>query len=214
MSLPPFRTCGSGRAGPRPRCPQCALHLELCLCDAVEPLTLATRVVVVCHQAELHKSTNTGRLVPLTLANGEVRVRGRKHERLETADLLAPGRAPLLLYPTRDARDLREAVADEPRPVTLIVPDGTWRQARKVTTREPDLAQVPRVRLPPGPPSRYRLRSHPDPRHVSTFEAVARALGILEGSEVQDRLEAVFERMVRRTLWTRGKLGGVDRASL
>jgi DTW domain-containing protein YfiP len=214
VSLPPFQTCGSGRAGPLPRCPRCALHLELCLCDAVEPLALATRVVVVCHQAELNKSTNTGRLVPLTLTQGEVRVRGRKHERLATADLLAPQRAPLLLYPTAEARDLRQVLADEQRPVTLIVPDGTWRQARKVTTREPDLAGVPRVRLPPGPPSRYRLRSHPDPRFVATFEAVARALGILEGPEVQAHLEAVFERMVRRTLWTRGKLGGIDRAEL
>ena len=62
------------------------------------------------------------------------------------------------------------------------------------------------VRLPPGPPSRYRLRCSPDPTRVSTFEAVARALATLEGQAVCDALMRTFDIMVERTLWIRGQL--------
>jgi len=183
------------------------MHLALCLCaDLGEPLTLRTRVVVIRHLREGRKPTNTGRLVPLTLTRSEVRTRGAAGAQVETADLPGPGRRALLLYPSADARPLTPE--DGEAPVTLIVPDGTWRQARKVHARVPGLAAVPRVCLPPGPPSRYRLRSHRDPRFLATFEAVARALGILEGPPVQRALERVFDLMVERTLWSRGQLGG------
>jgi DTW domain-containing protein YfiP len=39
----------------------------------------------------------------------------------------------LLFYPRADAVELdRELVCQDPRPIQLIVPDGTWRQARKI----------------------------------------------------------------------------------
>lgn len=211
MSTDPFVSCGSGRAGKQPRCPRCALHTALCFCAELVPRTVATRVVVVCHQAEAKKPTNTGRWIPLTLAGGEVRLRGGRLPPLETDDLRDPARRTLLLYPTADSVELTPS----DRPVTLVVPDGNWRQARKVNSREPGLKTAERVHLPPGPASRYQLRSHPDPRYVCTFEAVARALGILEGAEVQQHLEEIFERMVQRTLWTRGKLErGTDPTTL
>jgi DTW domain-containing protein YfiP len=183
------------------------MHDWLCVCDQLEPLDLRTRVAVLTHQAEITKTTNTGRLVALALVGGEIRIRGRKGAPMSTEGLVLTDRRPLMLYPTADALLLTpELVAEDPRPVTLIVPDGNWRQARKVTTREPTLARVQRVRLPEGPPSRYRLRSHANPLRVSTFEAVARALGILEGPGVQAALEHLFDVMVERTLWTRGEL--------
>lgn len=181
------------------------MHLRLCLCEEITPLELKTRVVVITHRAELCKTTGTGRLVPLTLINGEIRVRGQRGQPLEADDLVEAGRQTLLLYPTSDSIPLTPELGDG-RPVTLVVPDGNWRQARKVKSRVAALADVPRAHLPPGPPSRYRLRSHRDPRNVATFEAVARALGILEGEAVQAKLERVFDVMVERTLWTRGEL--------
>jgi DTW domain-containing protein YfiP len=41
----------------------------------------------------------------------------------------------LLFYPSEDAVELdKELVAQDQKPIQLIVPDGTWRQASKVTT--------------------------------------------------------------------------------
>lgn len=182
------------------------MHLRLCLCAELQPLALATRVLVIRTAREAPQPTNTGRLVPLALAGGEVRERG--WETLRTEELVDPVRRPvrrtLLLFPGADSRELRREDAEEP--VTLVVPDGTWRAARRMAVREPALAALARVHLPPGPPSRYTLRSHPDPHCLATFEAVARALGILEGREIEARLEHVFALFVDRTLFSRGRL--------
>lgn len=183
------------------RCERCALPPNSCLCGEVEPLTLATRVVVVMHRREVHKTTNTVRLVPLTLVNSQVRVIGLPHERAHLDGLAEAGQRVALLFPGPDARVL---TADDARePLTLVVPDGNWRQAHKFATKEPQLAALPRVQVPDGPPTRYALRKHPDPRYLATFEAIARALGVLEGDAVRERLERVLELKVQRTLRTR-----------
>lgn len=205
---------------PLGRCPRCALHLRLCLCALVQPIALETRIVVLRHRKEVHKPTNTGRLVALTLANAEVRTFGGRDAVFDATGLDDPARRTLLLYPTNDSRPLVRD-GDDGCPVTLVVPDADWRRAHKLATREPALAALPRVHLPDGAPSEYRLRRHADPRFLATFEAVARALGILEGGAVQPRLEHVFRLMVERTLWSRGQLatehvtGGVpDRGAI
>ena len=195
----------SSTRAPLERCARCALHLRLCLCAEVEPLALATRIVVLRHRRELHKPTNTGRLVDVALANGEVRTFGERDQAFETAGLVDPARRTVLLYPSKDSRPLTRDPADA-RPVTVLVPDADWRRAHKLALREPALAGIERVHLPDGAPSAYRLRHHADPRFLATFEAVARALGVLEGADVQARLEHVFALMVDRHLWSRGRM--------
>ncbi|MCC6998050.1 MAG: DTW domain-containing protein, partial [Deltaproteobacteria bacterium] len=58
--------------------------------------------------------------------------------------------------------------------------------------------------LPLGAPSAYRLRREPKVGGLATFEAIARALGILESPAVEATLTALLERMVTATLRTRG----------
>jgi DTW domain-containing protein YfiP len=179
------------------------LHLRTCLCTIVQPIELVTRVVVLRHRRELFKPTNTGRLVSLALSNGEVRTFGARGEAFDATNLVDPTRRTLVLYPTTDSRVLAPDDVDA-RPTTLIVPDADWRRAHKLLSRQSALDGIPRVHLPSGPPSTYRLRRHTDPRFLATFEAIARALGILEGAAVQVHLEHVFRLMVERTLWSRG----------
>ncbi|MEK6554202.1 MAG: DTW domain-containing protein, partial [Bdellovibrionota bacterium] len=91
------------------------------------------------------------------------------------------------------------------KPIRLIVPDGTWAQAARIGKREPALTIARWVQLPPGPPSRYRLRHEHHEEGLSTLEAIARTYGIIENKEIQSQLETVFEAMVERTLETRPK---------
>lgn len=204
---------GSGRAGRFPRCQDCAMHLNLCLCQGLERLPTRTRVVLICHRRELQKSTNTGRLLTLILKKAEIRVRGVKDQIVDCRDLDSSKTRLALLYPSQDATVLNaEWMALDPRPVTLIVPDGNWRQARKVARRVPGLERCEAVKLKPGPPSKYRLRHHVDPSKLATYEAVTRALAVLEQGAVKEPMDALFDRMVERTLWTRGELSG-DRVS-
>jgi DTW domain-containing protein YfiP len=185
----------------------------LCICDLFPRprLETRTRLVLIIHRYEDRKPTNTGRLAAECLANSEVIVRG--HESQPTPPFTCePGRQPLLLFPHEGAPPLSE-LATDPRPVTLIVPDGNWRQASRVRQRVGGLRDVPCVSLPAGAPSRYRLRAEAHDTGLATIEAIARALGLLEGDNgprVRDTLALVFAAMVDRTLWSRGMLRTAD----
>jgi len=187
-----------------PRCGRCALPVAMCLCDEARRIETRTKVVVLVHRREVHKTTGTARLVPLTLARGELRAVGLPEDRVQYEGLEEAGRATLLLSPVEGAVELTRDLVGA-RPATLVVPDGNWRQTRRMATKEAPLARLVAVRLPDGPARRFELRKHPQAERLSTFEAIARALGILEGREVQDELERVLHLKVERTLDTRGR---------
>ena len=111
----------------------------------------------------------------------------------------------MLLFPHAEARPL-ESWRDSPRPITLVVPDGTWRQANKARRRVEGLDALPCAALPPVVRSSYRLRHDRRPDRVSTIEAIALALRILEGPAAAEPLERIFRIMVDRTLWTNGRI--------
>lgn len=153
------------------------------------------------HVFEDRKSSNTGRLAAHCLQNSEVVLHGREGEPgLELGAF--PGTEPLLLFPARGARPLEE-FRGSPAPLTLIVPDGTWRQANRLKNRVLQQRAMACAFAPPGAPSAYKLRSAGREAALSTIEAVARALGVLEGSAVEQELLRVFRLFVERSLVAR-----------
>ncbi|AKT37448.1 uncharacterized protein CMC5_015890 [Chondromyces crocatus] len=158
-------------------------------------VTPRTSVVLLMHHAELYKSTSTGRLLHRVIPSAHLRLRGAP-EGPAPAPLLPERR--LLLFPDPSAPVISpELVNDEP--VALLIPDGTWKQARRITQRDPAVLGAQRVNLPPGAPSRYGLRRSPRPEALSSFEAAARALGVLEGEAIETRLMAAFDLWVERS---------------
>jgi DTW domain-containing protein YfiP len=190
------------------RCPDCCLHRSLCLCALIPRVPTRTRVVLVMHQLELNKPTNTGRLAARCLPNSEVLVRGLSSQTLPAARAQPLSGECLLLYPHAEAQPI-ERWRDHPGPLTLVVPDGTWRQAARVRRRVPGLADVPCVSLPPVT-SGYRLRQATRPGRLSTMEAITRALAILEGPEVVGPLEHIHQVMIDRTLWSNGRIAAAQ----
>ncbi len=117
---------------------------RLCVCPLIPepPLATRTRVVLVMHRVETSKSTNTGRIATTCLANSEIIVRGHQGKPSEPL-AWSEEVQPLLLFPFEDATPIADAARIlDARPVVLIVPDGTWRQASKVRRRVPGLADV------------------------------------------------------------------------
>ncbi|MEO7328399.1 MAG: DTW domain-containing protein, partial [Minicystis sp.] len=91
-------------------------------------------------------------------------------------------------------------------PCVLLVPDGTWSQTRKLCKREPLFAEAEAesesVALPPVPAGRYDLRRNAPEGTVCTLEAIARALGVLEGAEgaaIEAQLLAALDLFVARS---------------
>lgn len=195
------------RVFPAHRCPGCEIRKSLCFCAAIPRLTTQTRTIVLMHTAEEVLTSNTARLAAKALVNSEIRFHGRKTERMSTVGLVAEERESLLLFPSPYAEELNSDFADRlTKPVNLIVPDGSWRQAQKMVRRDPLFATLRHVKLPPGPPSIYKLRIQPDVAGLCTLEAIARSLGILESIAAQTELETLLRVMVVRTLWSRGAL--------
>lgn len=189
------------------RCPRCRMLGGLCVCALMPSprIETRTRLVLLIHRFEDRKPTNTGRLAAECLASSVVLVRG--HESQPTPPFTCdPGSQPLLLFPHEGATPLADMELDPERPVTLVVPDGNWRQASKVRQRVPGLRDLPCVCLPAGEPSIYRLRAEAHEAGLSTIEAIGRAMGLLEGDHVRRALDLVFRAMVERTLWSRGKV--------
>jgi DTW domain-containing protein YfiP len=198
MAVMPTRTKRGFRIA---RCEECRMVQRVCVCDllprAGASLQNRTRVVVVAHPRELDKPTNTGRFVPRCLARGELVQRGAVE---------APSEGSALLFPSGDAKPIDPSSP----PITLYVPDGTYRQARRMANRDRFLKDLPRVALPETVRPVGYMRRGARPHHLSTLEAVARALGVLEGRELEAPLLAFVEVMVKRTLWARGALAAVQ----
>lgn len=187
----------------RPRCERCQRPLDHCLCPLIPSLDSRTRVVLLQHPSEVSHALNTARLAALGMVNAELRV-GEVFDDLP-ALLATPGYRPVLLFPGEQAQVLSAyEIADE-MPLLLIVPDGTWRKARKLLYLNPLLDALPRVTLGQVPPSRYRLRKAPEPGALSTIEAVVEALNALEGAGRFDALCRPFDALIEGQIKAMGR---------
>ena len=192
---------------PKDPCQVCFLHKDRCICAAIPSLNLKTKISLVIHTRELKRTTNTGRLALMALPNSEMRVRGEGRTSLDLTDLLSENYRTLLFYPSDDAVELnQQLVQASDLPIQLIVPDGSWRQASKVHTRHPELKDVTRIKISTPNTARYHLRAENSEAGMATLEAIAHALGIIEGDEVRHTLMNFFNMKLEATLKGRGRL--------
>jgi DTW domain-containing protein YfiP len=177
----------------RIRCERCLRPEGHCLCPLIPQLDSRTRVLVLQHPGEVHHALNTGRLAALGLNNAQLLV-GEVFDDLHEL-LNPPGYQVRLLFPGEGAQPLVAQPANT-LPMLLVVPDGTWRKARKLLHLNPLLAALPRVTLEHVPASRYRLRKAPGPDALSTLEAITHALQTLEAPQSFAPLLAPFEALI------------------
>jgi len=170
-------------------CMRCRRPEIVCYCRHVTPVDTKTRVVLLQHPRERDVAIGTARMASLCLPNSEIHVGVDWSRSREVARAISdPARPAVLLYPGDGAIDV---VREPPRgPVTLVVVDGTWWQARKVVRSNPMLAKLPRYAFTPPRPSEYRIRREPQDDYVSTIEALVHVLGALEGDAA--RFEALL----------------------
>lgn len=187
---------------PRQRCMHCKRPLTHCLCSLIPSLSSRTRVLVVQHPDEAGHALNTARLVALGLQNVQLLIA----ETIENIEqyIEQEGYRACILFPAEEAQVLR-AYQDDQQPLLLIVPDGTWRKARKILHCNPRLAALPRVTLPAGFSSCYRLRKAPNTQALATVEAVSHALDILEPETDFSPLLRPFDALIEGQIQAMGK---------
>jgi DTW domain-containing protein YfiP len=181
----------------RPTCYRCDRPTIACICGDVVTVGNRTPVVIVQHPRERRHPFGTVRIARLGLRRVDVHVASSVFtDRVVCPPCAPPGAA--LLFPGDDATPLHESAA----PSALVVVDGTWPTARRLVRDNAWLQQLPRVRLSPTAPGRYRIRRAPRPAfQLSTIEAVVAALRILEpDTDGLDALLAAFDRMIERQI--------------
>jgi DTW domain-containing protein len=167
-------------------CSRCRRPQSVCYCAALPTLETTTKIVILQHPRERDMPIGTARMASLCLPHAELHVGIRWDDHAPLARALAsPTHPPILLYPGRGARDiLRDP---PPGPVTLVVVDGTWSQAKSVVRDNPILHALPRYAFDTPEPSHYRIRREPRAEYVSTIEALMHVLGALEGEPARFR---------------------------
>jgi DTW domain-containing protein YfiP len=178
-------------------CGRCRRPTSVCYCAHLVSLPTRTRVVLLQHPRERHVPIGTARLAHLCLPDSVLHVGVDFDDDRQVQDALAggDGRPAYLLFPGEHAIDLAQARPEGP--ITLVVVDGTWWQARKLLKRNAALRALPQIRFTPPAPSNYRIRREPADHCVATVEALSLVLGALEGDPARFAgLLRPFERMI------------------
>jgi DTW domain-containing protein YfiP/ribosomal protein S18 acetylase RimI-like enzyme len=211
---------------PRATCPGCARPPVLCVCEALprSRIRCATRVVVLQHPREFRRrSLSTAPLLPKVLERCTVVV-GYSFAALPEPlrDYVEGGGRPLLLYPGAGAISLDEGGGELPGAAlaapgggggapeggrVLVLIDGTWGEAARMVRSSPALvSRCARVQFASEAASIYEgLRKEPEAHCLSTLEACARALVLLEpgagpAKEAREYLEGAMRCLVAKMM--------------
>lgn len=170
------------------------VHLENCFCDKLNLIKLGTKVSFIMFRKEVNLPSNTAHVALKSLENSQNFERGHHGFSLEPNFINQYEYHPLFLFPAEDAVELTPKLLMEiDKPINLIIPDGTWRQAKKIHRREPLLESVQQVKITPSTKSIYPLRRQKFEEGLCTYEAMAQALKIIEGEETYRQVMINFE---------------------
>jgi DTW domain-containing protein YfiP len=180
-------------------CERCRRPTVVCYCAFIPTLPTRTKIVLLQHPRERRMGIGTAHMAHLALPNSILSV-AFDFTRDPTIHAILTEPSPsyvAVLFPGPEARDV--ATLPPGQPLTLIVIDGTWSQARSLLRSNPALAALPRVAFAPQKPSDYRIRRQPAVLCVSTIEALAEVLTIVEPPGLSfERLLDPFQAMVKR----------------
>ncbi len=195
------------------RCERCGLHDALCVCAQFPRVECSAPLVVVRHIRERWKPTNTGRWLADMVPGTALASYGQREPPFDPAAVQPPGTTMVVLFPREDATVLDPAGLDALRGALppgqrlgFVLLDGTWHQCSRMSRRTPGVSALPCVALPPGPPSRWGVRTQHDARGLSTFEAGLRLIAVLDGAQRAAPLQAIFHEIAARMMYMKGKL--------
>lgn len=171
----------------------------LCVCASIRPIATRTRVLILQHPQEPDKELGSARLAHLCLPTSMLKI-GLSWRNLSAAlgeqvdtkrwGVLFLGSARKPAGPRNGDRLFAVNKKGEPSPRSeeivnalegIIILDGTWSQAKALWWRNAWLLKVHRLVLDPADRSLYmKLRREPRNECLSTIEAVAAALGVME----------------------------------
>ncbi len=197
---------------PPERCSHCLKQKPYCICKFVSPTKTKTHLLILQHPQEQDEELGTARLAHLSLPNSTLRIGlswrnlqgalGREADPKRWAVLylgsvkgdLSQIRSPLF-FVDKQSKPLHASGAMKHALEGVVVLDGTWSQAKALWWRNAWLLKLHRMALKPEQTSLYgKRRKQPRKEALSTIEAVALCLSILEDNEsIKQHLMSCFQ---------------------
>lgn len=156
----------------RPTCYRCFRPNHHCVCGLIAPFRAHVNTLILQHPNERKKYYSTAKLLVSAVENSRI-LRGVEFCPSRLKDLLS-GQECYLLYPSATASDCSEISLSTNN--TVIVIDGTWREAGKIIFRNTFLKDLPQLSFKQQLQSEYHIRKQPKPGCLSTIESVAHLL--------------------------------------
>lgn len=179
------------------RCEQCLLPKADCIC-AFKPMPCANSAFLfLMYTGECFKPTNTGRLIADVTADNHAFVWDRTQPDPALLALLAdPRYQPIVIFPTQYAEPSRciEKPQHNGKTPLFIMLDGTWREAKKMFSKSPYLADFPVLGIQPTTASCYQLREAAHLHQLCTAEVAIEVLKLAEDHAAAKALADYFQR--------------------
>ncbi|WP_217697835.1 tRNA-uridine aminocarboxypropyltransferase [Shewanella sp. UCD-KL21] len=180
--------------------------------------TLYMKIVLLTHERELTRATNTGQWVTQVLADAApVITWQRKSPSDELLQMIASEKV-ALVFPSEDEPNplkVDEAVSEKlptaaatpspakPTPTALsqfdalIIIDATWQEARKMYNRSPYLQALEKVSLTPKHASLYQLRRNQVEGGLCTAECAIEILNKIGEQDLADKIMALLMQQLK-----------------
>lgn len=166
----------------RQYCIRCQRPLVTCICDLVTIVNNHIDVWFLQHPLEVKQSKGSVTLAHLSLQHSRVLIGENFSQCSELNQIINnPIYQVLLLYPGESAQQVTTLELKKQQKTVLVILDGTWKKAYKMYQLSTNLQQLDKVTLAESIKSQYRIRKHHKETDLSSLEACAHALGVLEG---------------------------------
>lgn len=145
-------------------------------------------IILLTHERELHRKTNTGSIA-LQLASELVErvVWSRTVPSQYVLEQLANQQA-VLLYPSAESTTVNFADIE-----TVIIIDSTWQEAQKIVNKSPYLQHAPKATLSTTQQSSFVLRRNQIAGGLCTIECIIELCKIKGLHDTAEKLIAAFE---------------------
>lgn len=167
----------------RATCALCHYPLKTCVCEAVSNIDCQTKIYVMQHPSEVKAAKNTIRLAQLCLPNLTVFV-GEESDSFKEIQSL-PAENTFLLYPNDNAVEVEKLDLENSQKINLIILDGTWKKAYKLKMKNPWLLKFKTLSFANLPENQYIIRKTKRADSLSSLEAIAYTIEVLENADTQ-----------------------------
>jgi DTW domain-containing protein YfiP len=185
------------------RCINCLMAEFACFCQWKVNLSSSLHFVLIMHSKELYKPTNSGRLIAdLFPHSTNIFLWSRTDIDQRLISILSDkARQPILLFPETEPTNQQQTQAislgstdntvANNKPITLILLDGTWKQAARMARLSPWLKNIPRLAIEPNTNDTY-IRQAASKQQLSTAQAASYALNYFDETQNAKALRHYF----------------------